>query len=290
MHALLHKLLDHGPVVTDGAWATQLQRCGLAIGVCPDAWNLTHPEQVEAVARSYVEAGSRVILTNTFGANRIALARHGREGQAGDINRAGATLSRRAAGDRVVVFASMGPTGTRRAAGEITESEIYGAFLEQALALAEGGVEGLVIETMYDLIEAKLALAAARETALPVVVCLLYGVGPEPDRTLTGITPEQAAAELAAAGADAIGTNCGTGAAQMLPICTRLRAVTDLPLWIKPNAGLPELVDGRAIYEMTPAQFAADARTLVKAGADFIGGCCGTGPDFIRALQGPLRV
>jgi 5-methyltetrahydrofolate--homocysteine methyltransferase len=287
-HSLLTELLTTqrqatGPVVTDGAWGTQLQARGLAIGACPDAWNLTRPEAVEAVASSYVEAGSRVILTNTFGANRFALARHDLAEQAAAINQRGAAISRRAAGAHAAVFGCIGPTGERLP--QDMAAKIGEAFAEQARALAVGGVDALVIETMIDLTEAKLALAAAQETGLPVVVCMLYGVGAEPDRTLTGVTLEQATAELAAAGADAIGTNCGAGAAQMVPICARLRTATTLPLWIKPNAGLPIIVDGQAVYAMTPEEFAVQARQLVRAGADFIGGCCGTGPEFIRRIR-----
>jgi 5-methyltetrahydrofolate--homocysteine methyltransferase len=292
MTRLLQTLLAEAPVVTDGAWATQLQERGLPIGDCPDAWNLLRPACVEAVARSYVEAGSRVILTNTFGASRIALSRHGLADRAAAINEAGAAISRRAAGTTAHVFASMGPTGALLAQGEVSGPEVRAAFLEQARALATGGADAVVIETMTDLAEARLAVEAVRETGLPVVACMHLSAGRDGDRTLAGATPEQAAAALEAAGADAIGANCGTGAASLLAVCERLKAATALPVWVKPNAGLPEWVAGsrpRLIYRTTPDEFAAGALLLVKAGADFIGGCCGATPAFIQALVKLLR-
>jgi len=195
--------------VTDGAWGTQLQAQGLPNGACPEAWNLQHPDRVEAVARSYVEAGSRVILTNTFGANRIALARHGWEGEVAAINRAGVAASRRAAGAAARVFASMGPTGAMLSAGEITESEARAAFAEQARFLAEAGAAALVVETMTDLREAELAVAAAVETGLTVVACMVFGVGSARDEIVKGVTPEQAAEVLATVGAAVIGADGG---------------------------------------------------------------------------------
>ena len=177
-------------VVTDGAWGTQLHAQGLPIGACPEAWNLQHPDRVEAVARSYIEAGSRVILTNTFGANRIALARHGLEDEIAAINRAGVAASRRAAGAAAHVFASMGPTGATLSAGEITASEARAAFAEQARLLAEAGADALVIETMTHLGEAELAVRAAGETGLPVVACMVFGVGSARDGMIREFTLE----------------------------------------------------------------------------------------------------
>lgn len=282
MHALLQKLLP-GPVVTDGAWGTQLQARGLAIGECPDAWNLTRPEQVAAVARDYVEAGSRVILTNTFGASRVRLAAHGLADRAAAINRAGVRLSREAAAGRALVFASVGPSGTMLAMGETGEDELRAAFAEQVEALAAAGADALLLETFADLDEVRAALAPAKATGLPVVVSLVFDSGAERDRTMMGTTPEEAAVALREAGADAIGANCGRGIEGYVPVCRRLRAATDLPLWIKPNAGLPEMVGGKAVYRTAAEQFAARVPDLVAAGATFVGGCCGTAPAFIAA-------
>ncbi len=281
----IEELLTNGPVPTDGAWGTELQRRGLAIGDIPDAWNLTHPDRVEEVARAYVEAGSRVILTNTFGANRLRLAETNWVGEVAAINRRGVEISRRAAGAAAKVFASIGPSGKMLMSGEVSTDELCAAFQEQVQALAAGGADALVVETMADLEEARIAVIAARATGLPVVACMVFDAGRDKDRTMMGITPEQAAEGLAAAGADVIGSNCGQGIAGFVKICRRLRTATDKPIWIKANAGLPELVDGRAVYRVTPAEFASHVPALLAAGADFVGGCCGTNPDFIKAIK-----
>jgi 5-methyltetrahydrofolate--homocysteine methyltransferase len=284
----LRDLLSSAPVLADGAWGTELQSRGLAVGDCPDHWNLLRPEAVAEVARAYVEAGSRVILTNTFRANRVALSGYGLEDQTFAINRAGAAISRQAAGRAARVFASIGPTGKMLAAGEVTPERVTLAFEEQAAALAEGGADALLIETMSDLEEAAIALAAARKTGLPVVVSFTFDTGKNKDRTMTGVRPEQAAERMAEKGADVVGANCGIGVAEYVPICRRLRAATDLPLWIKANAGLPEMEDGRPVYRTTAEQFASHLPALIEAGASFIGGCCGTGPGFIRAARDRL--
>jgi 5-methyltetrahydrofolate--homocysteine methyltransferase len=281
----IEQLLPDGPVLTDGAWGTELQRRGLVIGDVPDAWNLTHPDRVEEVARAYVEAGSRVILTNTFGANRLRLAETDWVGEVAAINRRGVEISRQAAGDKAKVFASIGPSGKMLMSGEVSADELRAAFEEQVQALAAGGADALVVETMSDLEEATIAIRAARTTGLPVVACMVFDAGRDKDRTMMGVTPEQAADGLAAAGADVIGSNCGQGITGFVNICRRLRQATDKPIWIKANAGLPELIDGRAAYRVTPDEFAGHIPALLAAGANFVGGCCGTNPDFIKALQ-----
>lgn len=265
-----------------------MQARGLDPGACPDAWNLLYPDRVEEFARSYINAGARIILTNTFRANQVALLHHGMAERIEEINRTGVEISRRAAGDRAYVFASMGPTGKLLMTGEISEKEIRAAFEEQAKILAASGADGIVLETMSDLDEAKLALAAACATGLPVVACMTFDSGRDHDRTMMGIAPEEAAQELAAAGADVIGGNCGQGAEGYLGICKRLHAATELPIWIKPNAGLPELTPHGVRYRETPESFARHATAIVKAGASFIGGCCGTTPEFIQAVSSAL--
>ena len=289
MHALLESLLASGPVLTDGAWGTQLQALGLAAGEFPDAWNLTHPERVTGVARAYVEAGSQVILTNTFGANRVRLADHGLAECGAEINRLGVEISRRAAKGRARVFASMGPSGKMLMSGETTVDALESAFSEQAQALAAAGADALVVETMSDLDEARAAVRAARQTGLPVVACMVFDAGKDKDRTMMGKTPEQVAEALSAAEADVIGSNCGQGIAGFAAICRRLRAATDRPIWIKANAGLPEMVEGSVVYRTTPGDFAGHGAELIEAGARFLGGCCGTTPEFIRQLGLALR-
>ena len=289
MHATLARLLSHGPAVTDGAWGTLLQSMGLQPGECPDAWNLAHPDRVSRVASAYVEAGSGVVLTNTFRSNPIALSSHGLEAQTAALNAEGVRASRDAAGTGTLVFASIGPTGTMLAAGERTAAELREAFERQVDALAAAGPDGLVIETMSDLEEALLALAAAKRTTLPVVVSMVFDSGRAHDRTMTGVTPETAAKALTGAGADVIGMNCGVGLDNAAALCGRLRASTTLPVWIKPNAGLPVMVDGSARYTTTPEEFARAASDIVTAGASFVGGCCGTNPDHIRAVVRTLK-
>ncbi len=285
MNPLIRQLTEKGPVLTDGAWGTEFQKLDIPSGEIADLWNLTHPDKVARVARSYVDAGCRIILTNTFRANRVALAGHGCAEKVTELNRAGAAISKRAAGDHASVFASIGPSGKLLIAGEVSAEDLQAAFTEQARALAEGGADALLIETMSDLDEAILALEAARETRLPVVVSMVFDSGKNRDRTLTGVTPEQAAEKLAAHGADVIGANCGQGIEQFVEICRRFHAATTQPIWIKPNAGLPQLAGDRVVYNTTPASFASHIPALLEAGADFVGGCCGTDPQFVRALS-----
>jgi methionine synthase I (cobalamin-dependent) len=252
----------------------------------PDLWNLTHPEKVAEVAQAYVEAGAQVILTNTFGANRFRLAEAGAADKVKAINETGVRLSREAAGKRAFVFASIGPTGKMLLTGDVTGEELRAAFIEQAEALARGGAEGLVVETMQDLAEAKLAVSAAKVTGLPVVASMVFDSGKDKDRTLMGTTPEQAAAGLLEAGADVIGANCGLGIASFVKICARLKgAANGHPIWIKANAGRPEVRNGQSVYVTTAAEFVAHVPAVLAAGADFIGGCCGTSPEFIRAIH-----
>ncbi len=291
LNTALEYLLKNGVIVTDGAWGTQLQAKGLPIGACPDMWNITSPDIVAEVAISYVSAGSHVILTNTFGASRTSLARHGMEAKTVEINRTGASISKEAAKGAAKVFGSMGPCGKMLAMEEITEEETLNVFLEQSEALADGGADGIVVETMSDLQEAILAVKAAKRTGLPVVASMAFDSGKTADRTMMGITPEQAVKGLTDAGADVIGANCGRGPEGLLSICERYKAATSAPIWIKPNAGLPEMAEGgtTCIYHTTPEEFADQAYKIVQAGASFIGGCCGTGPAFIRALRARIE-
>jgi 5-methyltetrahydrofolate--homocysteine methyltransferase len=288
MASLLSDLLAGGPVLTDGAWGTELQLKGLGAGDLPDLWNLAFPERVAEVARSYVEAGSRVILTNTFSSNRLRLQGHARAELVRELNREGVKISKQAAQGKAAVFASLGPSGRMLFSGETSEEELQSCFTEQAQALAEAGADGIVVETMGELEEARLAVAAAHATGLPVVACMVFDSGKNRDRTMMGTTPEQAVAVLDQAGADVIGANCGVGIEYYLPVCQRLRAASDKPVWVKGNAGLPSMVDGRTVYHTTPEEFAAHIPRLIAAGASFVGGCCGTSPRFIQAVRAIL--
>ena len=282
MHAL-DRWLKNGVLISDGAWGTELQARGLPVGTVPDTWNLTHPEQVEAVAKAYVEAGSQVILTNSFRANSIAM----HDVSAADldaINRAAVALSKKAAGTRALVFASIGPAGKMLLSGEVTAGELAAAFTAQAQSLAAVGADALLIETMSDPEEARLAVEAAKTTGLPAIASFAFDSGKNKDRTMMGATPEAVAAAMAEAGADGVGANCGVGVDFAVAICRRLHDACDLPLWIKPNAGLP-VIEGAAIHYATTAEyFASHFAALREAGASFVGGCCGSTPEFVRAL------
>jgi len=280
----LQTWLADGPLLTDGAWGTELYKHGLAPGACPDLWNLTRPDAVAAVARSYVEAGSQVILTNTFRANAIALG----SADIAPINRAGVTISRQAAGRAARVVASLGPSGKMLVTREVSRHDLTAAFSTQARALAEAGADALLIETMSDIDEATIAAEAALTTGLPVIVSFVFDSGAHKDRTMTGATPEAVATALTAAGVDAVGANCGVGPARFVEVCRRLRDATALPVWVKPNAGLPVLVDGRVTYDLDADGFAAYLPALLDAGTAFVGGCCGTTPAFIRTLATTL--
>lgn len=289
MHQVIEQLIARGPVVTDGAWGTQLQARGLPVGEFPDVWNLTHPERVAEVARAYVDAGSQIILTNTFSANRVRLAENGLADRIEEINRRGVEISREAAGSRARVFASIGPSGKLLMSGDITEQELSVAFTEQARALAAAGADALVIETISDLEEGRISVAAACQTGLPVIASAVFDSGRLKDRTMMGSTPEQVAEAFVNAGAEVIGANCGQGISGFAAICKRLRAASDRPIWIKANAGLPTLVEGRAVYQAEPVEFASHVPELVELGASFIGGCCGTNPGFITAIVHTLH-
>jgi methionine synthase I (cobalamin-dependent) len=288
MKKIIQDLLSKRPVLIDGSWGTQLQELGLESNECPDSWNLTHPDLVEKVAKSYVNAGSRIILTNTFRSNRIALQGFGLGDKVKEINVAGVRISKLAASHLALVFASVGPTGKMLMTGEITESEMLDIFTEQMDAIREAGADGIAIETMSDLTEAKIALEAAKHTELPVMVSMVYDSGKDKDRTMMGDTPENIAQDLTISGADIIGTNCGQGIDGFVSICKRLKASTNLPVWIKPNAGLPELKNGKVIYKTTANEFSKHIPALIDAGVDFIGGCCGTSPYFIEVIKQKL--
>lgn len=281
----IQEMLAGHPLLSDGAWGTQLQARGLAVGECADSWNLSNPEVVREVADSYINSGSRVLLTNTFRASPLALAGFGLAARMAEINTEGVRLSREAAARTgAFVFASVGPSGKAIAAGEVTEGELRRNFAAQCEALASARPDALLLETFGDLEEARIALAAAKSTGLPTIVSFAFFAGRERDRTSSGITPEQAAVAMEEAGADAAGANCGNGIEPLADICRRMRAATALPLWMKANAGMPEMANGTVRYLTTPDDFAHHLAALLAAGADFVGGCCGTSPEFIRAL------
>ncbi len=285
MHPLIASLMKENTVVTDGSWGTQLHKKGIKRGECSDFWNLSHPDWVEEVAREYVDAGSRIILTNTFQSNRISLGRFNLADKTVEINRIGVQISKKAAGDNAYVFASIGPCGKMLLTQETTEEELQRIFQEQANAIADAGADGIIVETMIDIVEAKIAATAAKQTGLPVIVSMVFDAGFNRDTTLMGVTPEHAVRELTKVGVDGVGANCGQGIKGYIPICKRLRETTDLAVWIKPNAGLPKVEDEKTIYYTTAGEFVKFVPELVQAGANFIGSCCGSDPEFVKEIK-----
>jgi 5-methyltetrahydrofolate--homocysteine methyltransferase len=274
--------------VTDGAWGTQLHKKGLTPGAAPELWNVTNAAAVRAVAESYVRAGSEVIITNTLGANRLMLAGHGLSTRAAELAEAGVRVSRAAAeGKDVKVFASLGPSGKIVMTEEVRPEEFLTAFAEAAEAMAFGGADAILVESFSELDEARLAVRGIRQvTDLPVVVSMTFASGPEGTSTMMGNSPADLARMVLKEGADAVGANCGVGPDNYVKVAALLRGACKLPIWIKANAGLPTVgPDGRTTFPMGPRDFAAYVPKLVAAGANFIGGCCGTGPAHIEAVR-----
>lgn len=277
------------PIISDGAWGTQLAARGLASEV-PETWNLAHPDRVSAVAADYVAAGSQIVLTNTFGGNRIKMAKAG-VSEPAELNRLGAALSKEAAGDRALVFASIGSTGELIGlTSEYSEDDIEAVFAEQVAAILEGDPDAFVVETFTDLTEARCALRAIHGLCdLPVAISLTFDEGRRGPATLMGVTPAQAAQELTEAGADFVGANCGGLSVEgWVQVVTTMKANTDRPIWAKANAGVPQLVAGKSVFPMEPTEFAGLGKQLVEAGAKVVGGCCGTSPAHIAALAAAL--
>jgi 5-methyltetrahydrofolate--homocysteine methyltransferase len=271
---------------------TMLQSAGLPAGACPEVWNRSHPERILAVHRQYMDAGSEVILTNTFGGSRLKLRRFGLEDRVDDLNRAGVRLARSVARPGVRVAASVGPTGELpEPYGAVSRDELVDAFAEQIGALTDEGADLIWIETMSDLAEAAAALAAARASCrLPVVVTATFDRGIRGYRTMMGTSPEEAAGTLHAAGADYIGANCGVGSEDLVRIIRAMHAaVPSAALVAKPNAGIPGLIAGRTCYPESPAYMAAAIPSLLEAGVRIVGGCCGTTPDHIRQMARMVR-
>ncbi|MCX7176191.1 MAG: homocysteine S-methyltransferase family protein [Proteobacteria bacterium] len=254
---------------TDGAWGTELMKLGGLSTELKDLWNISAPDKVLQVASSYVEAGSDIILTNTFSSNRIVLERHGASGRCAELSRAGAAISRRAAGGRTLVFGSIGPTGKLVSLKQLAVAEAESVFEEQAIALAEGGADAIVIETMADLEEARAALRAClRACSLPVGVSFTFDSGKDKNRTMMGVSPAQAWKAAKEGGASFVGANCGIGIDAYVKVAQELaQCGDDLPLWIKGNAGRPKMAaDGSTYYTAGPEDFARAVPELVAAG------------------------
>ena len=285
-------LASPGPVLADGAMGTMLFEAGLQFGDPPEVWNLTHSDVVRGIHRGYLDAGARLVLTNTFGGNRLRLSLGGMEERVAEFNRTAAILLRaevNAAGGSALVAGDIGPSGLILAPlGTLEYADAVDAFAEQAEALVAGGVDVIWVETMSDLGEIRAAIEGVRRVApdMPIIATMTFDTR---GHTMMGVSPEQAAKALLELGADAIGGNCGNGPDEILPVIARMHAAApDAVLVAKSNVGMPELVDGRAVYLTGPEEMARRAVEMRAAGATILGGCCGSTPAHLRAMAAAL--
>lgn len=289
----LTKRISEGKIlVSDGAWGTFLQSKGLEPGTCPELWNIEHFEDVASIAASYVAAGSDMVETNSFGANLFKLEHFGLGDRAYEINKAAAEASRHGAGSTKVVLGSVGPTGKFLMMGEVTEDALYEAFALQCRGLRDGGADAIIVETMTDLEEAVIAVRAAKSTGLDVVCTMTFDALQDGTyRSMMGIAPAEMVEPLLAAGADVLGSNCGNGTAGMIKITQEIRATNPtVPILIHANAGLPIYQDGITVFPESPADMSSLTLQLIEAGANVIGGCCGTSPEHIKAIGRMVKV
>jgi 5-methyltetrahydrofolate--homocysteine methyltransferase len=281
-----------GIILADGAMGTMLFDAGLTFGDPPERWNVEHPDRVRAVHRGYLEAGAQLILTNTFGGNRFRLRMHNLQDMVGELNRTAAVLARaevRAAGDAALVAGDIGPSGAiLEPLGELAFDDAAAGFAEQAASLIDGGVDVLWIETMSDLQEVRAAVQGARQasSSIPVITTMTFDTR---GHTMMGVSPEQAAMELSGWGAAAIGGNCGNGPEEIIEVIRKMHAEAPQAVLVaKANAGIPELVNGRAVYGASPETMAGYARAVAQAGARIIGSCCGSTPAHVAAMAAAL--
>ena len=275
-------------LISDGAWGTFLHKKGLKPGECPELWCVDKPDEVADIAKSYADAGADMVETDSFGGSCYKLEHYGLGGRAAEINEAAARASRKGAGKDRWVIASIGPTGKMLVTEEVTEQEMYDAFKVQAIALAKGGADAVCIETMSDIEEAALAVKATKKnTKLEVICTFSFERTVRGDyRTMMGVSPADAVKAMVKAGADIVGTNCGNGIERMIEIVKEMRKVDKtIPILVHANAGLPQNVNGKDVFPETPEDMAKQVPGLVKAGANIIGGCCGTTPAHIKAIK-----
>ena len=307
--------LKEGILIADGAIGTMLLNGGLGTGECPEEWNVSHRKEVKAIHEAYLRAGCNLILTNTFGGNGFKLRRFGLENRSDELNLTGARIAKEAINQAMLdtkdltgqvsdtlggcsdarpifVLGDVGPTGEfMEPVGSVKPEQFYQVFKEQILALIEGGIGAVIIETMSSLEECQTAVRAAKEnTNLPVIVSMSFDPGKRGFRTMMGVDIRTMVKGLSESGADVIGTNCGgIGLEEMAEVIKEMRTLTDKPLMAQPNAGKPALVDGKTVYNESPETMAIQVKELVQAGANIIGGCCGTTPQHMTKISEAIR-
>ncbi|MEI7905641.1 MAG: homocysteine S-methyltransferase family protein [Candidatus Firestonebacteria bacterium] len=273
-------------LVCDGAMGTMLQEKGLSLGECPEYWSITKPKTVTEIHKKYVEAGADIILANTFGANRVKLGKFNLENKIKEINIEGVKNARAAANKGVFVAGNIGPTGQLiEPLGFLKESDALGVFMEQAGYLAEGGADLIVIETMISIEETVMAAKAAKKTKLPVIAMMTFNLNNGDVRTVMGVDAQTMVKQLEDTGVDIVGSNCGHGIESMVEIVRAIKKETSRFVMAEPNAGLPVLKDGKIIYDGTPELMASYVGQLIEAGANIVGGCCGTTPAHIKLIK-----
>lgn len=284
----LYKRIEERPLILDGATGSNLQKAGMPTGVCPELWIMEHEEALIRLQKEYVEAGTDILYAPTFSGNREKLKEYGLSDRTEEINKRLVAISKKAAKDRALVAGDMTMTGVAlEPVGPMKLEELIDIYKEQARCLFEAGVDLFVVETMMSLAETRAAVIAIKEVCdLPVIASMTFQ---EDGRTLYGTDPVTAVVVLQSIGADVIGVNCSTGPEQMLPVVRKMKEYADVPLLVKPNAGLPELVEGETIYPMSAEEFASFGPAFVEAGAGLLGGCCGTTPEHIAQLAGRVR-
>jgi 5-methyltetrahydrofolate--homocysteine methyltransferase len=290
--SILDKLEKKQILLSDGAWGTFLQATGLKPGECPEFWNVSRREDVIKIAESYIEAGSDIIETNSFGGSIFKLSQYGLADRVYDLNKAASEISREAAGKDRHVAGSVGPTGKMLIMGDVTEEELYNAFKEQSIALEAGGADIIIIETMSALDEAALAVRAAREnTRCVIIVTMTFDGDPLSGyHTMMGVSPAEMVVAMKEAGADIVGSNCGNGIENMIGIVKEIRNTDrNIPVMIQANAGVPEFIDGKTVFRESPELMASFVPALIEAGANIIGGCCGTTPKHIKEIRKVIR-
>ena len=290
-HSLLERIESGETLISDGGIGTYLQSHRLEAGGDPEEFNITNPETVKLMAKEYYDAGSDIVLTNTFGGTIFRQKHYGLDHKVHELNEQAALIAKSQTPEGKFVLGSVGPTGQfLEPYGDISEKDMYEGFKQQILALEAGGVDGIILETMTALEEAAIAIKVALEnTNLLIAATMTFDKGPRGFFTMMGITPEDAAIELSNAGAHIVGSNCGNGIDNMIEIAQRMRDSTDIPLIIHSNAGIPSMKSGNIIYPETPEYMAERFMKLKDIGINIIGGCCGTSPFHIKAIHESLK-